>query len=108
MMHSGQQPQTENPVKAFFAPANAGKCSEAEKYLSLSPKAVIVSAGDIKKFAEEQTRDGKVGSVETLKVETRGETAKMHHETHYKDMQTKDRDVSLIKENGRWRITGSV
>ena len=96
----------ENVVKAFFTAANDGKYSEAEGYLASSTKVLMAAAGGIKKIADKETRDGKIESVEILKVETRGEGAKIYYKIHYKDGQTKDDDVSLIKENGEWKISG--
>jgi len=96
----------ENVVKAFFKAANDAKYSEAEGYLAASTKVLMAAAGGIKKFADEQTRDGKIDRVEIVKVETRGEGAKVYYKIHYKDGQTKDDDASLIKENGEWKISG--
>jgi len=93
-------------VKAFFAAANDGRYSDAEHYLTSSAKALIVLAGGIKKAADEETHDGKLDRVEILKVETRGQGAKVHYRLHYKDGQTKDDDDNLIVEDGEWRISG--
>jgi len=93
-------------VKAFFAAANDGRYSDAERYLTASAKALMVLAGGIKKFADTETRDGKLDSVEILQQETRGQGAKIHYRLRYKDGQTKDDDASLIVEDGEWRISG--
>ena len=93
-------------VQAFFAAGNAGKYSEAEQYLTPSAKAMMVLAGGIKKFVDHETKDGKIDRVEILTVETRGEGAKITYKIHYKDGETKNDDVSLIIENGEWRIAG--
>lgn len=93
-------------VQAFFAAANAGKYSEAEQYLTSSAKSMMVLGGGIKEFADKETRGGKIDTVEILTVETRGEGAKMTYKIHYKDGQSKDDHVSLIIENGEWRISG--
>jgi hypothetical protein len=66
----------------------------------------MVAAGGIKAFADKETREGKIESLEILRVATRGEGAKIYYKIHYKDGQTKDDDASLIKENGEWKISG--
>lgn len=96
----------EDVVKAFFAAANAGKYSEAEKYLSSSAKMLVVLGGGIKELADEKTRDGTIDRVEILKVEKRGEGAKVYYRIHYKYDKPKDDDMSLIIEEGEWRISG--
>ena len=93
-------------LQAFFAAANSGKYSEAEGYLTSSSKSMMALGGGIKKFADKETRDGTLASVEILKIDMRGEGAKINYKIHYKDGQSKDDDVSLIVENGEWRIDG--
>jgi hypothetical protein len=96
----------ENVVKAFLKAANDGKYSEAEGYLASSTKVLMAAAGGIKEFADKETRDGQIQSVEIVKVETRGEGAKVYYKIRYKDGQAKDDDATLIKENGEWKISG--
>src|SRR5580765_540007 len=64
-------------VRAFFAAANSGKYAEAEGYLTSSMKPIIGLAGGIKKVVDDDTRNGTLTSVEILKVDTRGEGAKV-------------------------------
>jgi hypothetical protein len=64
------------------------------------------AAGGIKKFADNETREGKIKTVEILKVEMRGEGAKVLYKIRYQGGQTKQDDASLIKENVEWKITG--
>ncbi len=96
----------EDVVKAFFKAANEGRYSEAEGYLTSSAKMLMAAGGGVKNFADRESRDGKIETVEIVKVETRGEGAKIYYKIHYTGGQTKDDDVSLIKENGEWKISG--
>lgn len=68
----------ESVVKAILKAANEGKHQEAEAYLASSTKVLLAAVGGIKEFAGKETRDGQVHSVEVVKVETRGEGAKVY------------------------------
>jgi len=97
-------------VKAVHMAANAGQYSEAEKYLASDALALMNSEnaawlGGPKGLWDKTTRDGTIDRVEILSEEVRGEGAKVLFRIHFKDGETRDDDVQLIRVSGEWKMT---
>lgn len=95
-------------VTSIYGVCNAGKYSEAEAYLSSNAKALITgplgaAGGGVQGFCNYATRNGTLRRVEILKVEIRGEGARVFYRLRFKDGSAKDDHDDLIKENGRWK-----
>ena len=95
-------------VTSTYVACNAGKYSEAEAYFSSSGKALIngplgALAGGMQGLCDQQTQKGALQPVEILKVDVRGEGARVYYRRHYKDGSTKEDHDDLIKENGEWK-----
>jgi hypothetical protein len=95
-------------VTRVYTACNEGKYSEAEGYFSSSLKSLIngqlgAMAGGMQGFCDDSTRKGTLQRVEILKVEVRGEGARVYYRLHFKDGSTKEDHDDLIKENGAWK-----
>lgn len=97
-------------VQAAIMAANEGKISEYKQCLSEDAIAVLSQHGDlgmVMQKAQEDPRFGTIARVEILKEEIRGETAKVSFRVQYKNGQTEEDSMSLIKEKGEWKLSGS-
>jgi hypothetical protein len=96
-------------VKEFFALANEGKYTDAEKLLSTEFKGALNGVigqmtGGIKGLCDDVTKNGTLTRVEVVSEEVRGEGATVIAKLHFKDGSTKEDKTALRKENGKWRI----
>ncbi|MCK4385899.1 MAG: DUF4878 domain-containing protein [candidate division Zixibacteria bacterium] len=97
----GQKSPSET-VKAFYISANEGKYSECKKYFT-SP--IWDEFGSYwKNIVDGASHSGTIERIEILKEEIRGEGARVYFVISFKDGSTHKDDVSLIKEDGVWKI----
>ncbi len=104
----GQKSPGEVAQAAIMA-VNAGKISEYKQYLSEDAITVLSQHGGLGVVMQEMQKDprfGTVARVEILKEEIRGETAKVSLRVYYKNGQTEEDSMSLIKEKGEWKLAG--
>lgn len=94
-------------VKALNNAMNTAKYSEMEKYLSKGVLDMSKQAGDgaMKQMADGMTRNGTQTKFEVLSEEIRGEGATVKIRATFKDGSVDDADVSLVKEDGKWKMT---
>jgi len=91
-------------VKAWFNAMNDAKYSEAIEYLG----AGLVEVGKIdggKSMSDEMTHQGTMTKLEIVSEEVRGEGATVKVRVHFKDGGVEDQDVSLVKKDGKWKVT---
>ena len=94
----------EGTVKSWFNAMNAGKHSDAITYLSPALKEFANMDGG-KGMSDEMTQNGTMSKLEIVSSEVRGEGATVKARVHLKDGSVQDHDVSLVKQDGKWKIT---
>ncbi len=94
----------EGTVKGWFNSMNAGKHSDAMTYLTPALKEFANMDGG-KSMSDEMTRNGTMTKIEIVSTEVRGEGATVKARAHYKDGGVEDHDVSLVKQEGKWKVT---
>ena len=113
-------------VKEFYAAANEGRYSDAEKYLSTEAMAAIKDSSRqlsgaiedqgvkvdfdmtplaVKSLCNTITKEGKIKNVEILKEDIRGERATVTARILFADGTSNASDITqLIKEKGQWKV----
>ncbi len=91
-------------VKAWFNAMNAGKYSDAIKFLGPG----LAEYGKLdggKSMSDEMTHSGTMTKLEIISEEVRGEGATVKARVHFKDGGVQDQEVSLVKQDGKWKVT---
>jgi len=91
-------------VKGWYKAMNAGKHSDAIKYLGPAMAEFAKMDGG-KTISDEMTHNGTMTKVEILSTDIRGEGAEVKARIHFKDDSVEDQDISLVKQDGDWKIT---
>lgn len=91
-------------VKGWYNAMNAGKHSEAIKYLAPAMAEFAKMDGG-KSMSDEMTHNGTMTKVEIVSSDVRGEGAEIKARIHFKDGGVEDQDISLVKQDGDWKIT---
>ena len=91
-------------VEAWFDAMNAGKYSDSIEYLGPGLAEMGKFDGG-KSMADEMTHQGTMTKLDIISEEVRGEGATVKIRVHYKDGGVEDQDVSLVKADGRWKVT---
>jgi hypothetical protein len=91
-------------VKAWFNAMNAGKYSEAVEYLG-SGLAELGKIDGGKSMSDDFTNSGTMTKLEVISEEVRGEGATVKVRVHFKDGGVEDQTISLVKQDGDWKIT---
>jgi len=92
-------------VKKALMKANEGMYSEAQEYLSSEMRKALESGEARKVLWDSITRKGTIKDVESLKEEVRGEGATVSFKIIYKDGKTIELEESLVKEDGKWKVS---
>lgn len=93
----------EGAVKGYFNAMNAGKYSDAIKYLGPAMAEFAKMDGG-KAMSDEMTHNGTMTKVEILETSPRGEGADVKYRVHFKDDSVQDGSFSLVKQDGDWKI----
>lgn len=91
-------------VKGWFGAMNAGKHSEAIKFLTPA-LAEMANMDGGKSMSDEMTHSGTMTKCEIVSSEVRGEGATVKARIHFKDGGVEDQTVSLVKQDGKWKVT---
>lgn len=94
----------EGAVQGWYKAMNAGKHSDAIAYLSPAMAEFAKMDGG-KTMSDEMTHNGTMTKVEIVSSEVRGEGAEIKARIHFKDGGVEDQDISLVKQDGDWKIT---
>lgn len=99
----------EKAVREFYKHLNAGNYSTAKELYTAEARSLVDSslmalAGGFSQWADQETKVGTVEEVNILSSEARGETATVDYEIVYEDGSTVRKIVSLLKEDGSWKI----
>lgn len=92
-------------VKGYYNAMNAGKYAEAIEYLGPAIAEFAKFDGG-KSMSDEMTNNGTMTKVEILESNIRGEGAEVKARIHFKDGGVRDENISLVKQEGKWKITG--
>lgn len=94
-------------VKGLNKAMNDAQYSEMEKYLSKGILEMSKGVGDgaMKQMADGMTRNGTQTKFEVLSEEIRGEGATVKIRATYKDGSVDEAEISLVKEDGKWKMT---
>ncbi len=94
-------------VKKLNTAMNNAKYSEMEQYLAKGVLEMSKQAGGdaMKQMADGMTQNGTQTKFEVLSEEIRGEGATVKIRATFKDGSVEDADVSLVKEDGKWKMT---
>jgi hypothetical protein len=94
----------EGAVKGWYKAMNAGKHSDAIKYLGPAMAEFAKMDGG-KAMSDEMTHNGTMTKLEILSTEVRGEGAEVKARIHFKDDSVEDQNISLVKQDGDWKVT---
>jgi hypothetical protein len=93
-------------VKDYYNAMNSGKYADAITYLGPAMAEMAKFDGG-KMMSDEMTHNGTMTKVEILETNVRGEGAEIKARIHFKDSSVNDTNISLVKQDGDWKIIGA-
>lgn len=91
-------------VQGYYKAMNSGKYADALSYLTPTMADFAKFDGG-KTMSDEMTHNGTMTKVEILETNVRGEGAEIKARIHFKDGSVDDQNISLVKQEGKWKVT---